>query len=141
MRCLIHDTGIVVGFRCQHLAIYLNENRAKCTMRRLDQKSDAVERCFMSMIGNFLAISKEQLVSLIAIPESIDSFVFPQDDYGIHEDVLDIGKAWHGIHFLLTGSTWHGDPPLSWVVMGGVPIGPDIFGYGPVRYLLPEQVE
>lgn len=53
---------------------------------------------------------------------------------------LCIDKSWHGIHFLLTGSAWGGKPPLSNAVNGGKEIGPDL-GYGPARFLTPDQVK
>ena len=53
---------------------------------------------------------------------------------------LRIDKSWHGIHFLLTGSAWGGKRPLSNAVMGGQEFGPDL-GYGPARYLTPDQVK
>ncbi|MFI4860203.1 MAG: YfbM family protein, partial [Phycisphaerales bacterium JB063] len=46
---------------------------------------------------------------------------------------------WHAIHFLLNGEVYGGDPPLCNAVLGGEPIGEDA-GYGPARYLTPEQV-
>lgn len=45
----------------------------------------------------------------------------------------DLDKAWHGIHFLLTGSDWEGDPPLNFLVAGGIPVGDIDVGYGPAR--------
>lgn len=53
---------------------------------------------------------------------------------------LRIDKSWHGIHFLLTGSAWGGKPPLSNAVNGGKEFGPDL-GYGPARFLTPDQVK
>jgi hypothetical protein len=53
---------------------------------------------------------------------------------------LNIDKSWHGIHFLLTGSAWGGKPPLFNAVLGGREFGPDL-GYGPARYLTPDQVK
>src|SRR5579872_4450187 len=29
---------------------------------------------------------------------------------------IDIDKAWHGIHYLLTGTAWAGSAPLSFIV-------------------------
>jgi hypothetical protein len=52
---------------------------------------------------------------------------------------LDLGLAWHGIHFLLNGSAWGGSAPLFDAVLGGTPIG-DPTTYEPVRYLSPAQV-
>src|SRR5215207_2984929 len=34
-------------------------------------------------------------------------------DEGDLGEAGDLEKAWHGIHFLLTGTAWEGDPPLS----------------------------
>jgi len=52
---------------------------------------------------------------------------------------LDIGKAWHAIHFLLTGDLWDTSLPGGRAVLGGTEIGED-GGYGPKRFLLPEEV-
>jgi hypothetical protein len=89
----------------------------------------------MSMIGNFMAISPEQLQQLLEAPDQIEALIYEDDDY----QGIDIDKAWHGIHFLLTASVWEGEPPLAWAILGGTEIGPDV-GYGPARYLLSEQV-
>ncbi|HLG97764.1 MAG TPA: YfbM family protein [Bryobacteraceae bacterium] len=47
---------------------------------------------------------------------------------------LSIDKAWHGIHYLLSGETEPGRTLLSQAVLGGTEIGEDITGYGPARY-------
>lgn len=44
-----------------------------------------------------------------------------------------LDKAWHGIHFLLTGSTWEGEKPLNFLISGGETIGEIEVGYGPAR--------
>ncbi len=48
-------------------------------------------------------------------------------------DMLDIDKAWHGIHYLLTGTTWDGDGVLSFIINNGHEIGDIDVGYGPAR--------
>lgn len=53
---------------------------------------------------------------------------------------LDLDKAWHAIHFLLTGSAWEVGAGAGAAILGGEPIGGDI-GHGPVRLLLPEEVK
>jgi hypothetical protein len=53
---------------------------------------------------------------------------------------LDIDKAWHGIHYLLTGS---GNPTRdvrSLAIFGGKEVGDDL-GYGPARLLSPAEVK
>lgn len=36
---------------------------------------------------------------------------------------FDVDKAWHGLHFLLTGTARAGDFPLNFIVAGGTPVG------------------
>lgn len=57
------------------------------------------------------------------------------------EPALDLHKAWHGIHFLLTGQAAGGTPPLAYAVLGfpEQPIGDDL-GDGPATYLEPARV-
>lgn len=54
-------------------------------------------------------------------------------------DVVDLGKAWHGLHFLLCGSAFGGCAPLFDAVLGGTPLG-DPTSYEPVRLVTAEQV-
>ncbi|MCW2499097.1 MAG: hypothetical protein JWN87_773 [Frankiales bacterium] len=53
---------------------------------------------------------------------------------------LDLGKAWHAVHFLLNGSAWGGSAPLFDAVLGGTPLG-DPTSYEPVRFVAPAEVE
>lgn len=52
-----------------------------------------------------------------------------------------LDKAWHGIHFLLTGTAWEGAPPLNFVVAGGVTLEEIDAGYGPPRLFTSAQVQ
>ena len=45
----------------------------------------------------------------------------------------DLEKSWHGIHYLLTGSAWEGEPPLDFLVDGGRQVGRIDLEHGPVR--------
>lgn len=53
---------------------------------------------------------------------------------------LNLDKAWHGIHFLLTGDAKPNGTLASKVIMGGEDIGPDQ-GYGPAQLLKPAEVK
>ena len=94
----------------------------------------------MSMIGNLVAVRPEQLQSLIADPDSIEPFLYSEDGDAEPENHIDLDKAWHAIHFTLNGKTWEGEDPLFFAILGGEEIGEDI-GYGPARYLVPQQVK
>jgi hypothetical protein len=53
---------------------------------------------------------------------------------------LDLGKSWHALHYLLTGTAWEiGETAAGAAILGGDEIGDD-GGYGPARLLRPEAV-
>ena len=58
---------------------------------------------------------------------------------GTHRE-LDLDKAWHGVHYVLSGTVQPGEPLLSRAVLGGTEIGDDFSGYGHARFFTPAQV-
>jgi hypothetical protein len=54
--------------------------------------------------------------------------------------LIDIDKAWHGIHYLLTGTAWEATTTLGRVILGGAPLDSTDAGYGPVRLLEQREV-
>ena len=48
---------------------------------------------------------------------------------------IDLDKAWHGIHFLLTGTADGGDFPRNFLLLGGREVGDVDVGYGPARVM------
>jgi hypothetical protein len=57
--------------------------------------------------------------------------------------IFPLEKDWHILHYILNGTAEGGTGPLADVVLGGTEI-PDqegIMGYGPARYLTPQQVK
>jgi len=94
----------------------------------------------MSMIGNYLKLSGEQLDALVKDPSKAEDLVYPENgDYPA--GALRIGKSWHLIHFLLTGDMWGGEYPLVNVVLGGNELPGTDAGYGPYRYLVDAEVK
>lgn len=91
------------------------------------------------MIGNLVAVRAEKLRSFIADAALIEAFLYPEDGDAEPGRHMDLDKAWHAIHFTLNGKAWEGEEPLSLAVLGGEEVGEDL-GYGPARYLIPEQV-
>jgi len=55
------------------------------------------------------------------------------------DDVLDLEKSWHGLHFLFTGTAWDGDLPAAFLIRGGRELEIDDEHDDP-RLLNPEQV-
>lgn len=72
---------------------------------------------------------------LTAEPKKTTPFAKPKGE------ILELQKAWHGLHFLLTGDPSKGEPPLSVAVLGDREIGEDLAGYGAARLNSPEQVK
>jgi hypothetical protein len=93
----------------------------------------------MGMIGYAAAVDKPDLDRLLRDPALTRELLSGRRTRP-GGPLLDLDKAWHGIHYLLTGGeVWGGNGPLADAVLGGQTIGPDV-GYGPARLLLPEQV-
>jgi hypothetical protein len=67
--------------------------------------------------------------ALRALGQSSSGLDLAQDE--VEEASLD--KAWHGIHYLLTGSAWEGELPLGFICQGGSAVGDIDLGYGPAR--------
>jgi hypothetical protein len=53
----------------------------------------------------------------------------------------DLDKAWHGIHYLLTGTESAGNPPLNFLLCGGAEVGDIEVGYGPARVITAKDVK
>lgn len=47
----------------------------------------------------------------------------------VKAEAFEVDKAWHGIHFLLTGSDWEGSGPLAFILHGGRELKHEL-GYG-----------
>jgi hypothetical protein len=89
------------------------------------------------MLGNLRLLSGEQAAQLLEEPSGIHALLYgsgmdeppPVDP----QDELCIDKAWHGLHFALTGSVWEGAAPLNFIAKGGTEVGDEDVGYGPAR--------
>jgi hypothetical protein len=51
----------------------------------------------------------------------------------------DVDKAWHGVHYLLTGSVWEGEPPLDFMLNGGTELDFDGTWDSPPRTFTPAE--
>jgi hypothetical protein len=86
----------------------------------------------MSLIGTFRRVSDARIEALLRDPDtitdSLDDDADEDDERTAHAE-LDGDKAWHGIHFLLTGTAGEGTPPLDFIVRGGQEVGDIDVGY------------
>lgn len=83
----------------------------------------------MSMIGHYLAIPQDELDTLQDEPERITFLI----DERYADEVVDLDKAWHGIHFILSDEEFQEEPLLANAIFGVDEIGEEDVGYGPAR--------
>lgn len=74
--------------------------------------------------------------ALLENPDLVDDLLESDDDV----TSVDLDKAWHALHWLLTASGSNPDEALSDVIFGGQGIGEDL-GYGPPRLLATDRVQ
>jgi Domain of unknown function (DUF1877) len=93
----------------------------------------------MSMIGNFLAVAHETAELLQNKNFDVEAFLRTDET---KENRISVDKAWHTIHYGLTGQEDGGDGVLAKVIMGGKEIGiEDELGFSPARLLSSEEVK
>jgi hypothetical protein len=93
----------------------------------------------MSLLGHVHLLSDQRIAALLAQPALVYAVVD-----GAYNDpasgFVDLDKAWHCLHYLLTGSAGAGEPPLDFLLKGGSPVGDEDVGNGPARVLLAAEV-
>jgi hypothetical protein len=98
----------------------------------------------MSMICDLTAVSEDEISELLANSESLLDFSEEKSESVESNEAATTGvyldKAWHGIHFLLTGSAWEGEEPLCYLVNGGEMPDWENYPDGPPRVLRPDQI-
>jgi hypothetical protein len=71
----------------------------------------------MGMTASLYSVSEQQVDTLRSDPAQALTLLTAGGA------AVDLDKAWHGIHYLLTGSAWEGDAPLNFLLHGGEPLG------------------
>jgi hypothetical protein len=82
------------------------------------------------------AIKPSDVQRILDDPDGIESILEPGSR---SEMVISLEKAWHGLHYLLTGSAHDGEFPLGFILQGGQEFGEDD-GYGQPRLFNPSEV-
>lgn len=91
--------------------------------------------CHASMVWSGVAVDPKLVPRL----KSDEKFLLKTLFESPKGDSVHLDKAWHGIHFLLTGSPDRTDSLASRAIMGGESIGADL-GYGRAQLLSPLEV-
>lgn len=94
----------------------------------------------MSMTAGMRRVSGAELESLLALEAAVTEF--DEEDYAEdladNEASLDLDKAWHGLHYLLTETADGGEAPFCYLAHGGKVISNYEGGYE--RLLVPDEV-
>lgn len=93
----------------------------------------------MSLIGHVYLLPEARIQALLADPTLVVAAI----DGAYNEPgagFVDLDKAWHALHYLLSGSARDGEGPLAFLLKGGTPVGDEDFGYGPARVFQPAEV-
>ncbi len=92
----------------------------------------------MSMVLDLCRASDATLRALLADPQLDKLLAFLHREP--ETERTDLEKAWHGLHWLLTGTFDEGNEPLCYLVTGGHQIGTVSLTYGPARALFRHEV-
>ena len=57
------------------------------------------------------------------------------------DDLIDLDKSWHGLHYFFTGTAWEGKEPENFLLVMGDSIGNIEVGYGPARAITSDKLK
>ena len=120
---------------------------AASDIRRLRDSPEAVEELFFPPGSTPPVVEVREkglmgwLLHLIGVKiTQVDPNWEPPEGADLTDDrVLDLEGVWHGLHYIFTGTAWEGEPPASFLIVGGEYIG-DEADDNPARLLEPSQV-
>lgn len=93
----------------------------------------------MSMVLSLRADTDLKIKQLLKDPEAIEDYLY-EDESSNDENQIDLDKAWHGIHYMLTGDPWAGAAPYCYLLSEGKEVGDIDVGYGAARALTSAEV-
>ena len=96
----------------------------------------------MGMIGNYYMTDEDTIRKIRQGEISVESLIYDDNDEIDEDKTLDIDKAWHAIHFTLTGSMDEGDEEgvLFKTVFSGNLVNDEDIGYGPAMEITADEV-
>lgn len=89
----------------------------------------------MALVLTIKEAASMEIQNLASNKNTVDSFLQSQ------RKKLDLDKAWHGIHYLLSGQAFEAEGPAGYLMMGGISLGEIHRDYGPARALNPQEIQ
>lgn len=94
----------------------------------------------MSLIGHVYLLPEPTIRALLLHPDDVFGVIDGAYNAPL-QGFVDLDKAWHCLHYLLSGSPRGGEGPLSFLLTGGTPVGTeDLGGMGPARVFRPGEL-
>jgi len=96
----------------------------------------------MGMRGNFIRIGEKTIQEIQQGVLSVWDLLYDENKKIDTDNVLNIDKAWHAIHFILTGRQWGStdDEPLSKIIGSESPVNDKDMGYGPAMLITDKEI-
>lgn len=88
----------------------------------------------MALVLTIKEAASMEIQNLTTNKNTVESFLKCQ------RKAIDLDKAWHGIHYLLSGQAFEAEGPAGYLMMGGISLGEIHQDYGPARALSPQEV-
>jgi hypothetical protein len=99
----------------------------------------------MEMLCTLRSATETQRLALLKAPAQLQAFLDDEEDFGDSEGSrfleLDIGESWHGLQYLMTGTSWEGSAPLDFLVRGGEDVGDIPSDEGTARIFKPAEAK
>ncbi|MEP9401995.1 DUF1877 family protein [Sphingomonas silueang] len=92
----------------------------------------------MGMVIYLRRAGDADLDRLIADPSVFEDFLFEEGVENL--DFLDLGEAWHALHYLLTGSAEDVGHPLGIIIAALPELGADEHGEGGIGLIAPDRM-
>lgn len=94
----------------------------------------------MGAVAQLKALTAAELEWVRRAPQETEDLLFPEDVDDPFAGQSDLDKAWHGLHFMLTGAVAPDGSARGRAILGGAELGPDL-GYGRARLHEPARVQ
>ena len=93
----------------------------------------------MGMVIYLRRASSADISRLRVDPADWETFAFEEGQSGV--DLIEFDKAWHALHFMLTGSAGGTGNPLGIIAEDGEMLGTDEHGFGGFSVISPSQMQ
>ncbi|MDX5985958.1 DUF1877 family protein [Sphingomonas echinoides] len=93
----------------------------------------------MGMVMYLRRASPSDIAALRRDPSEVQKFAFEDGD--VEADLIEFDKAWHALHFMLTGAAYDSHSPLGIIADIGEAVSQDVDGLDEFWIISPEEMQ